>query len=106
MLKATYLRADIRRMGERRLENVDGYENQWARTILLAVGWSLLAAGLLALIAGWFFSWPALSVVGVGASLAAWAASGVLPDPQPAARRDIRERNELIAKLEGHQLPA
>ena len=92
-------------MGERSLEYV-GYENQSGRLVLLTAGWILLVGGVTSVVVGWLFAQPLLLLVGSIASLAAWAVSGLLPDPRPAARKDVRERHKKIAKLAGHQLPA
>jgi hypothetical protein len=93
-------------MGERSLEHVSGWENQRGRLVLLSAGWLLLVGGIGSLIVGWLYAQPLPLSVGLVASLAAWAVSGLLPDPRPAARRDVREREKKIARLAGHQLPA
>lgn len=93
-------------MEDRALEEFDGWRNHGGRVAMLIVGWIVLIIGLGSAIFGLAAGGLGLSLTGLMASLVAWAIAHSLPDPTPSARRDVVKRREIIARIDGHHLPA
>ena len=91
---------------ESRRELTSGWVETTARIALQAIGWMLLAVGVVAVAAGLITGPPWLSAVGFVAAFGAWWISGALPEPAPAPTRPAARRLAVLAKRPGHQLPA